>query len=176
MGLRIGLHAGVPVDKSDVLFGRTIRFAQFLCTISKSNEIKMSAVVRNLYKDSDWSSAAQQNGVHWLSSTEEVFVETLIETLSDNWNDPEFDIADFCRVMSISKPQLYRKCIALTSMSPNTLLREYRLLQSLELLRNEDRNVSQTTFDTGFSSPSYFTKCFQKRFGVQPLVYLKTKA
>jgi AraC-like DNA-binding protein len=61
-------------------------------------------------------------------------------------------------------------------MSPNNLLREYRLLQSLNLLRSEDRNISQTTFDTGFSSPSYFTKCFQKRFGLQPLAYLKTRA
>jgi len=46
------------------------------------------------------------------------------------------------------------------------------LLQSLDLLKT-DRNISQTTFDCGFSSPSYFTKCFQKRFGIQPLTYLK---
>ena len=53
------------------------------------------------------------------------------------------------------------------------LLREYRLLQALDLLRNEDRNISQTTFDTGFSSPSYFTKCFKKKFGILPMAYLE---
>jgi len=175
IGLRISLHAGVPVTKSDSIFGTAIRFAHYLCSISKAKDITMSAAVHNLYKGNDWSLEVNQNNIRWLTVTEENFLEVLIETLATHWSDPTFDIADFCRVMSISKPQLYRNCMAVTGMSPNTLLREYRLLQSLDLLRQEDRNVSQTTFDTGFSSPSYFTKCFQKRFGLQPLAYLKTK-
>lgn len=74
--------------------------------------------------------------------------------------------------MSMSKSKLYRKSTSLTGFSPNSLLREYRLLKSLDLLKT-DRNISQTMFDCGFSSPSYFTKCFQKRFGMQPLNFLK---
>jgi AraC-like DNA-binding protein len=174
--LRIGLHGGVPVTKNNSIFGDTIRFAQFLCSVSKDNQITTSSVVRNLYKENDWSLAVRQTDIRWLTTAEENFLENLIDTLDSHWHDPEFDLPDFCRLMSISKPQLYRKSISTTGMSPNTLLREYRLLQSLNLLRNEDRNISQTTFDTGFSSPSYFTKCFQKRFGLQPLAYLKTRA
>ena len=176
IGLRIGLHGGVPVTKNDSIFGDTIRFAQFLCSVSKDNQIATSSVVRNLYKDNDWSLAVRQNDIRWLTAAEENFLETLVNTLDSIWQDPEFDVPDFCRMMSMSKPQLYRKCISTTGMSPNSLLREYRLQQSLNLLRSEDRNISQTTFDTGFSSPSYFTKCFQKRFGLQPLAYLKTRA
>ena len=174
--LRIGLHGGVPVTKSNSIFGDTIRFAQFLCSICKDNQITTSSAVRDLYKENDWSLAVRQTDIRWLTTAEENFLESLIDTLDAHWHDPEFDLPDFCRVMSISKPQLYRKSISTTGMSPNSLLREYRLLQSLNLLRNEDRNISQTTFDTGFSSPSYFTKCFQKRFGLQPLAYLKTRA
>jgi AraC-like DNA-binding protein len=175
IGLRMGLHGGDPVNKSESIFGTTIRFAQFLCRIGKTNQITMSSAVRNMYKENDWNFLVAQDNFRWLSTAEENFLDMLVETLAKHWHNPEFDIADFCRIMSISKPQLYRKCIAVTGMSPNSLLREYRLIQSLELLRNEDRNISQTTFDTGFSSPSYFTKCFQKRFGLQPLTYLKTK-
>jgi AraC-like DNA-binding protein len=174
LGLRFGLHAGVPVNKSDSIFGATIRLAQFLCSVSKDNQITTSAVVRNLYKDNDWNLAVRQSDIRWLNTTEEIFLESLIDTLGKHWHNPEFDVPDFCRLMSISKPQLYRKCVVVTGMSPNTLLREYRLQRSLNLLRSQDRNISQTTFDTGFSSPSYFTKCFQKRFGLQPFVYLKT--
>jgi AraC-like DNA-binding protein len=174
LGMRFGLHAGGPVNKSDSIFGATIRFAQFLCCISKDNQVTTSAVVRNLYKDNDWSHVVRQSDIRWLNTTEESFLDSLIDTLEKHWHDAEFDVPDFCRLMSISKPQLYRKCVVVTGMSPNTLLREYRLLRSLELLRKEDHNISQTTFDTGFSSPSYFTKCFQKRFGLQPLTYLKT--
>lgn len=176
IGLRFGLHAGVPVNKDKSIFGSTIRFAQYLCSISKDNQVTTSSVVRNLYKDNDWTLTVRQSDIRWLNATEESFLETLIHTLARNWHNPDFDVPDFCREMSISKPQLYRKCIAVTAMSPNSLLREYRLIQSLDLLRHEDRNISQTTFDTGFSSPSYFTKCFQKRFGLQPLAYLKTRA
>jgi AraC-like DNA-binding protein len=175
IGLRIGLHGGNPVSKSNVIFGITIRFAQFLCSIGRSNQIVMSSLIRTFFKDNEWNFLVQQNDVRSLSLPEDNFLEMLIDTLAKQWQDSEFEISDFCRLMSISKPQLYRKCIAITGMSPNTLLREYRLIKSLLLLRSTGTNISQTTFDTGFSSPSYFTKCFQKRFGLQPLAYLKTK-
>jgi AraC-like DNA-binding protein len=175
LGLQLALHGGDPVTKSDTIFGSVTEFAKFLCSISKNSQIMLSAVVRNLFKENDWNLAIGHDNVRALTAGEEAFIEKLIDTLSAHWHNPEVDIPDFCRFMSISKPQLYRKSMALTGMSPNTLLREYRLLQSLEYLRNEDRNIAQTTFDTGFSSPSYFTKCFQKRFGLQPLAYLKAR-
>ena len=175
LGLRLALHAGVPVGKGDAIFGATIRFAQFLCNFSKAGQIIMSSVVRNLYKDNDWNLAVGQNNTRWLTAGEETFLETLLDTLTAHWHNTEFDVPNFCQLMSVSKSQLYRKCTSIMAMSPNMLLREYRLLQALDLLRNKDRNISQTTFDTGFSSPSYFTKCFQKRFGLQPLAYLKTR-
>ena len=175
IGLRIGVHGGVPVTKSDTIFGSVIRFAKFLCSIGKDNQISLSHTIRDLYKENDWMLAVGDDKVRPFAASDEAFLDSLVETLATHWANPEFDIADFCKHMSISKPQLYRKCIATTGMSPNSLLREYRLQQSLELLHNADRNISQTTFDTGFSSPSYFTKCFQKRFGLQPLAYMKGK-
>lgn len=175
IGLRIGIHAGEPVTKNEELFGSALKFARYLCGIGQNNQIIMSSAVRKLYKEDDWNTLSNRGNIRWFTLPEESFLETLIDTLENNWQDPQFAVADFCRIMSISKPQLYRKCIATTGMSPNNLLREYRLVRSLDLLRDEDRNISQTTFDTGFSSPSYFTKCFQKRFGLQPMAYLKVR-
>jgi len=175
IGLRIGLHAGVPVDKDHKIFGSTIGLARYLCSIGKDNQVVLSAMVRTLYKENDANLITERNNVRCLAASDETFLEALVNTLNENWQNPQFGVPDFCTLMLISKPQLYRKCIAITGMSPNTLLREYRLLRSLDLLRSEDRNIAQTTFDTGFSSPSYFTKCFQKRFGVQPQTYLKAR-
>lgn len=175
LGLQLAVHGGVPVSQSDTIFGTSIRFARFLCTISKESQIMLSASVRGLMKENNWSVAVGGDHVRVLSNPDETFLEKLINVLSTHWHDPEFDIPDFCQLMSMSKPQLYRKCIAVSGLSPNNLLREFRLLQSLDFLSRDDRNISQTTFDSGFSSPSYFTKCFQKRFGIQPLAYLKTR-
>ena len=72
----------------------------------------LSASVRGLMKENNWNVAVGGDHVRVLSNTEETFLEKLIDTLSKNWHDPEFDVPDFCQVMSMSKPQLYRKCIA----------------------------------------------------------------
>ena len=72
----------------------------------------------------------------------------------------------------MSKSQLYRKTIAIWDLSPIQLLKEFRLNKAMELLKGHRVNVSQTTFDSGFTSPSYFTKCFKKKFGLLPANYL----
>ncbi len=173
--LRIGLHAGMPVNKSQAIFGDVVKFAGNLCLIGKPNQIVLSSVIRELYKDDlHQAQTNEDQRMRYLSPSEERFLELLVETLDDNWTNTEFSIDDFCHIMSMSKSQLYRKSTAITGLSPNLLLREYRLLQSLEILKKENRNIAQTTFETGFNSPSYFTRCFQKRFGIQPLAYLKS--
>jgi AraC-like DNA-binding protein len=175
MGLRMAVHAGVPVDKDSEIFGSTIRFGQFLCNIGKADPIKITADVNDLFKNNDWKLNIENKDLLRLNAFEQTFLQTILNTLNSSWHNADFDMLDFCKVMSVSKSQLYRKCTTITGISPNALLREYRLLRSLDLLREADRNISQITFDTGFSSPSYFIKCFQKRFGISPLTYLKAR-
>ena len=176
LNFRIGIHAGLPVNKSKRLFGKTISFAAFFCKISTREKIILSSTVRNLYKSDMDEQLVNQNIVRWITPAEQDFLERLLNILEEYWHEPEFGVKKFCKEMSISKPQLYRKCKLLTGMSPNTLVREFRLNRSLSLLKNDNRNISQTTYEVGFNSPSYFTKCFQKRFEVQPLTYQKELA
>ena len=171
--LRMGLHAGLPIDQSDTLFGQTVQFAQYLCTLDTENQIMMSSIVSELNKPDLRKNERLQENIRRLTASEEKSLASIIDILVANWQNSEFGINDFCHKLSISKSQLYRKCMGITGKSPNALLREYRLLKSLELLGKEGHNVSQTTFDAGFSSPSYFIKCFQKRFGLLPLKYAK---
>ncbi len=171
--LKMGLHAGLPVDQSDTLFGKTVQLARYLCTIGGENQIVMSAIVSELNKPDAKTESAYQERIKRLNATEEKSLAQFVYILDKNWQNPEFGINDFCGQLSISKSQLYRKCKAMTGKSPNALLREYRLLKSLNFLGKKGHNVSQTTFDSGFNSPSYFIKCFQQRFGLLPLSYAK---
>ncbi|MEN8789712.1 MAG: nickel-binding protein [Flavobacteriaceae bacterium] len=168
--LRIGLNAGMPVSKSKELFGDTVEMARYLCGIGKENQVVMASIIREIYKGD--RNDRLSDAFIWISPSEENFLQLLMETLAKNWQDPQFGVMAFCDQMSMSKSKLYRKCTELMGMSPNELLRDYRLTQALQLLKTE-RNIAQTTFDCGFNSPSYFTKCFQERFGVQPLVFAK---
>lgn len=171
--LRMGIHAGLPVDQSNMLFGKTVKLAYFLCILGGDSLIVMSSIVSELNKPDFHKNGNFQNKIKRLTAAEEKLLTLFIDVLDKNWQNPEFGIEDFCEELSISKSQLYRKCTTVIGKSPNALLREYRLLNSLEFLGKEGYNVSQTAFDTGFNSPSYFIKCFQKRFGLLPLSYAK---
>ncbi len=58
-----------------------------------------------------------------------------------------------------------------SQLTANDLLKEYRLSKAIERLRKGAQNITEITFDCGFNSPSYFTKCFKKKFGLLPLTY-----
>lgn len=171
--LRMGLHAGLPVDQSEVLFGKTVQFARYLCSVGGENRIVMSAIVNELNTPDSQIKSPYHQRIKRLNANEEKFLEQIVHILEENWQNSELGITDFCDKLFISKSKLYRNCKSITGKSLNVLLREYRLIRSLELLRKAGQNVSQTTFDTGFNSPSYFIKCFYQRFGLLPLVYSK---
>ena len=69
----------------------------------------------------------------------------------------------------MSQSQLYRKTMSLFGLSPNELLREFRLEKALERMKKQRYNISEITFDSGFTSPSYFTKCFKRKYGLRPI-------
>jgi len=58
-------------------------------------------------------------------------------------------------------------------LSPNLLLKEFRLEKAKELMKKQCYNVAQITFEAGFTSPSYFTKCFKKKYGLLPMSYME---
>jgi AraC-like DNA-binding protein len=169
-GFKIGINAGNPVAKSDKLFGDTIQLARRLCTVAKSNQVALASVVKELAASYNFQN--DQNYFTTLSPQDEILLETLFSTLEENWQDPDFTGSEFCQIMTMSKSQLYRKTIALSGLSPNVLLKEFRLDKARELLKKNRFTISQATFDSGFTSPSYFTKCFKKKFGLLPETYL----
>lgn len=169
-GFKIGISAGNPVAKSDKLFGDAIQLARRLCTVGQSKQVALASVVKELAASYNFQN--DQRYFTSLSPQDEMLLETLFCTLEENWQDPGFTGTEFCQRMTMSKSQLYRKTIALLGLSPNVLLKEFRLDKARELLKKHRLTISQTTFDSGFTSPSYFTKCFKKKFGLLPEAYL----
>ena len=170
IGFKIGINAGEPVGKTNNLFGDTIQLAGYMCAITKTLQISIASPVKELV-----SKDLLYNGGHQfltLSPQDEILLELLFNKLEENWQNPDFDIDDYCQSMAMSKSQLYRKTISLTGLSPNILLKEFRLEKAKELMKKQHYNISQITFDSGFTSPSYFTKCFKKKYGLLPMAYL----
>jgi AraC-like DNA-binding protein len=170
LGFKVGINCGEPIQgTNNELFGDTIQFAKNLCTIAKNNQVTITSQVKNLVaKDFQKGIAGFIN----LSPQDEEFLKLLFKTLEENWHDAEFDVDDYCRSMATSRSQLYRKTITLTGLSPNILLKEYRLEAAKDMMRKQRYNISQITFNSGFTSPSYFTKCFRKKYGMLPMSYV----
>ncbi|MBC31911.1 MAG: hypothetical protein CMH48_13850 [Muricauda sp.] len=175
INLRMAINAGMPVSKDKSIFGDVIRMAQYLCRTGAPNQTVLASIIRELYKDDGQHNISDKATFKSFSPINENVLQLVLDVLRDNHANQQFGMQDFCKKTGMSKSKLYRKCTELTGMSPNELLREHRLLRSLELLKT-DRNITQTAFDCGFGSPSYFTKCFQERFGLQPLAYQKELA
>ena len=77
--------------------------------------------------------------------------------------------------MGLSRVQLYRKIKALTNYTPIELLRILRLKRASSLLASTEKSISEITYEVGFTSPSYFTKCYKEYFGESPSDFLKRK-
>lgn len=82
--------------------------------------------------------------------------------------DSKLSVEDVAAEMSLSRVQMYRKVKALTGKTPVELIRMMRLKRAERLLKQGGRTVSEVAYEVGFSSPSYFAKCFREQFGRLP--------
>ena len=171
IGLKIAINAGEPVEKSNKLFGDTIQFAVNMFTIADNFQIAIASSVKELVSKDFFQNKRKK--ILTLPPQDEKLLELLFNKLEENWQDPDFDVTDYCKAMAMSKSQLYRKTISLTGLSPNLLLKEFRLEKAKELMKKHHYNIAQITFDSGFTSASYFTKCFKKKYGLLPMAYLE---
>jgi len=170
LSFKIAINGGEPIEKSNKLFGDTIQFANYLCAITNHSAIAIASSVKELISKDHF----QNKGDHFLTLTpqDESLLQSLYNKLEEKWQDPEFDIPEYCQAMAMSQSQLYRKTTALTGFSCNILLKEFRLEKAKELMKKQRYTISQITFDSGFTSPSYFTKCFKKKYGLLPMEYI----
>jgi len=168
INLRIAVHAGNPVDESKNIFGETLQLIKLLCLAKDTSHIIFSATVSQLLQQSNIPVSETKKKVKIITPTEEHFLIRLGKVLFNHWNNPGFDIKNWCKHMAVSKSKLYRECVNIIGVSPNTLLKQYRLSQAIESLGKTNQNIAQTAFDNGFNSPSYFTKCFYKQYGMTP--------
>jgi AraC-like DNA-binding protein len=169
--LKLAVNAGEPVERSEHLFGETIQFATNMCRIAKEEKIAIASAVKELIAD-DLFHDERKYFLNLLPPDEHL-LKLLFSKLEENWQDADFDMSDYCNVTAMSGSQLYRKTIALTGLPPNSLLKDFRLHKAKELMRKRYYNIAQITFDSGFTSASYFTKCFKAKYGLLPMTYLE---
>lgn len=105
-----------------------------------------------------------------LTTLDDKFVQKLEQQITDLYKDANLDIAKIAANLAMSERQLQRKVKVLLDTSPALLLRQYRLNKAQEMLQ-EGHQVGRIAVDVGFSSQTYFGRCFKEAFGCTPKQY-----
>lgn len=114
-------------------------------------------------------------GKQSLGEVDKGFVEKLKTLIDEKMGDSELSVEDLGAELGLGRVQLYRKTKSLTGYAPNELLRIARLRKAASLLASSEKTVAEITYEVGFSSPSYFTKCYKDYFGESPSEFLKRR-
>jgi len=107
-----------------------------------------------------------------LSSLDEGFLKDAIESVNKNLDNSNFDVEAFSSDLGVSPNQVYRKIKALTGQTAKEFIRNQRLKVAADLLLQRKRYISEIIYMVGFTSPSYFSRCFKEFYGCTPKEYI----
>lgn len=102
------------------------------------------------------------------SKSDEEFIKKLHAIVEENLDNSDFIVEDIAEQFNMSRASFYRKIKGFLNLTPNEYIRVERLKKAAQLLREKNYKVNEICYMVGFSSPSYFSKCFQQQFGVLP--------
>lgn len=96
------------------------------------------------------------------------FVNRLLAEIEQNIANEQFGVPELAGAINMSRSNLLRKVKKATNLSVSQLISEVRLKRGMELMRAGSLNVSEVAHEVGFSSTSYFIKCFREYYGYPP--------
>ncbi len=107
--------------------------------------------------------------------TDNEFLTQMQKLIEENFSNSELNVNFLAEKLNISRSGLFAKIKTLADVTPNEMIQIIRLKRAAELLKENKYSVSEVGYMVGFSSPSYFSKCFQKQFGIRPADYMKSR-
>ena len=106
-------------------------------------------------------------------SLDDIFIKTVLDYINKNLNDTNLNVENISEELGFSRSQFFRKIKALMGYSPIELIKIIRLKKAADLLINKKLSISEICYETGFSQPSYFSKCFKEYFKLTPTEYIE---
>lgn len=167
---KVGISAGNPVTNGNSIFEDTVKKAEYLTYVT-NGKIILTPEVKNQYESENQNNPINIKGVKPLNTSEMEFIIRLFEYTGDVWKNSNVSAINYYKSLGYSKSKLYRTMMPIIGKSPNGFIKEFRMNKALELLDKQTSNISEIAYQTGFSSPTYFSKCFQEVYGILPSHY-----
>ena len=128
------------------------------------NLIQVRKVLQNQFRKGE-ESPSQLKGFR---SQDQKFLSSCRKAILTELDNSEFNVGHLCEASAMSRTHLHRKLKALTGLATTAYIRFVRLEQAYRMLSEGQGNIQEICFAVGFSSPSYFSKCFKNQFGKLP--------
>lgn len=109
-----------------------------------------------------------KDGKEKTTSLDNDFIQKALHFITENINNPQLSVELLSDKVSLSRSQMYRKIKTLTGVSVNEFIRNVRLEKAKQLIEQGNDNMTEIGFKVGFTSPSYFTKCYKIKYGYLP--------
>lgn len=137
------------------------RTRQILELHRRRNEVALSSVNINIDEKS-------------MPKFDKDFLEKAVGLVERNIEDSEYNVERLSSDICMSRMSLYRKIHDQTGQTPSEFIRDIRLKRAASLLAKSDITIKEVALSVGFTTPSYFSKCFREKFGMLPAQYQKT--
>ena len=100
--------------------------------------------------------------------TENEFLNKITGIIEENISNEQFGVSELAYEIGMSRSNLLRKIKKTTNLSVSQFIRNIRLKNAMDMLRQKDMTISEVSYAVGFSGTSYFTKCFHDLYGYPP--------
>lgn len=128
--------------------------------------IKLRQIIQQRYQNK--TEETQNEDTCTTYQQEDDFIIELKTYILKNIAEPTLSVTSIGEHFLMSRTQLYRKVKALTNESVNNFIVKIRLETALKLIKTKKYSLSEIAYDTGFSSPSYFSRIFKRTYGKSP--------
>lgn len=106
-----------------------------------------------------------------VSSLDNFFLNKVRDVIEKNLSDESFSMDKLAEELMISRSKLHRKIKSLSGITTSEFVNLVRIKKAVELITQENYLFSEVAFQVGFSSQSYFNRCFKKVYNVTPKEY-----
>ncbi len=173
----LALATGKPVDEhSTDLFETTKKKVKVMSRLGFQLGFCMDLDTKRSASRSKDISKIDTTGITVVNQTSYIEIEKINKVLLKNLNNSAFNSDALSSQLGLSKTQVYRKISSLFGVPPNKLLTELRLVHAVRALKEGGKTVSEVAYDSGFNSPTYFTRVFRNRFNALPTFIAKSKS
>ncbi len=134
-----------------------------------ANILQMRRLLMQKVSTQPWEDVAQIG----TNPVDSEFMKKMNQIIEENISNADLNVNFLADKLNISRSGLFAKIKSLSDVTPNEMIQVIRLKRAARLLVEGNYLVSEVGYMVGFSSPSYFSKCFYKQFGMKPGDYVK---